>query len=121
MMNVGYLDTNILVAYFGGDEVVKRTLERFAGIKLPAAAYIEFMTGLETRREEEAFDKIIHIMFDVVHTDIDICREAAILRRERRLKLPDAMIYATARVGGGTLITRDKDFDGGAGDVYVPD
>lgn len=119
-MTVGFLDTNILVAYFGGDMAVKAALERFAGLKLPAAAYVEFMTGLETGREEAMFDDVIHKLFDVVQTDIEICREAASLRRHKRLKLPDALIYATARVAGGILVTRDRDFRQDWPDIVVP-
>lgn len=120
MMTAGYLDTNILIAYFGGDPAIKTALERFAGLKLPAAAYVEFMTGLETPNEKEVFGNIIASLFEIVQTDMDICHEAADLRRKMRLKLPDALIYATARVGGGTLITRDKNFDAQAKDIYVP-
>lgn len=120
-MTTGYLDTNILIAYFGGDTAVKFALERFSGLKLPAIAYTEFMAGLETSREEDVFRNIIGSLFDVVQTDMDICGEAAVLRRRLRLKLPDALIYATAKTGGGVLITRDKDFDAGQDDIYVPD
>ena len=118
-MATAYIDTNILVAYFGGEPSIKYLLEQYSGLKLPAAAYIEFMTGIKTEHEEAVFGNIIKQIFDVVHTDDDICLEAARIRRVWRLKLPDAMIYATSRVGGGVLLTRDKDFDLGAGDVYV--
>ena len=120
-MTVGYLDTNILIAFFGGEIAVKNALERFAGLKLPAAAYVEFMTGLKTAQEEAVFDEVIHSLFDIVQTDMKICREATALRRKMRLKLPDALIYATARAGGGVLITRNtKDFDPQAKDIEIP-
>ena len=53
--------------------------------------------------------------------DMDICREAAALRQSLRLKLPDIMIYASAKAGGGVLVTRNtKDFKPEWDDVYCP-
>lgn len=120
-MSTAYIDTNILIDFFAGHAPAKTALERFTHLKLPAVSYIEFMAGLHTSAQKAMADKVIEAVFEVVHTDIDICREAAVLRRKLRIKLPDAMIYATARAGGGILVTRNtKDFDGGQPDVYVP-
>jgi predicted nucleic acid-binding protein len=118
-MSVAYIDTNILIGFFKGDFAVKQAMERFTTLKIPAAAYIEFMVGLGQESQRQAADKVLNTVFDIVHTDDNICKEAAALRRATRLKLPDAMIYATARVGGGVLVTRDRDFDFGGNDVYV--
>jgi predicted nucleic acid-binding protein len=120
-MPAGYLDTNILIGFFKGDEAVKATLERFQPLKIPAAAYAEFMVGLKSEAQIRAAEQVIAALFDIVHTDREICLEAAALRRTKRFKLPDALIYATARAQNGILITRNiKDFDLQAGDVYVP-
>jgi predicted nucleic acid-binding protein len=119
-MTAGYLDTNILIGFFKGDPTVKAALERFQPLKIPAVAYTEFLVGLKFAAQIEAADKVIHALFEIVHTEPKICHEAADLRRKMRLKLPDALIYATARVGGGTLITHDKNFDAQARDIYVP-
>lgn len=120
-MAAGYLDTNVLIGFFKADEAVRAALERFDTLKIPAAAYAEFMVGLSFEAQRQAADKVVSAVFEIVHTDRAICHEAADLRRKMRLKLPDALIYATARVGGGVLITRDmKDFDPDAKDIYVP-
>ena len=37
-----------------------------------------------------------------------VAEQAALIRREKRLKLPDAVILATARVHGSKLVTRDE-------------
>jgi len=118
-MATAFIDTNILIGYFGGEPSIKSLLEGYTELKLPAVAYAEFMTGIKTERDEAVFSDIIKQLFDIVHTNDDICLETARIRRNWRLKLPDAMIYATARVGGGVLVTRDRDFDFGGNDVYV--
>ncbi len=120
-MTIAYVDTNILIDFFAGHTPAKAALERFTSLKLPAVSYIEFMAGLHTRSQKVMADKVIESLFDVVHTDMDICREAAILRGRLKIKLPDTLIYATARVGGGVLVTRNtKDFDAKQPDIYVP-
>jgi predicted nucleic acid-binding protein len=119
-MTVGYLDTNILVGFFKGDPGVKAALERFDSLKIPAMAYAEFLVGLPYPHQREASDKVIEAVFEIVHSSKEICHEAAELRRLSRLKIADAMIYATAKAGGGVLITRDKDFDQNSADVHFP-
>lgn len=121
-MRTGFLDTNILIGFFKADEAVKATLERFQALKLPAAAYAEFLVGLKSEAQIRAANTVIEALFEIVHTDSAICHETANLRRQKRLKLPDALIYATARCGQGVLITRNKkDFDAYAADIYVPE
>ena len=120
-MTTAYIDTNILIDYFAGHLPAKTAFEKFTYLKLPAVTYTEFMAGLHSEDQRLAADKVIHALFEVVHTDMEICREAAALRRQKRIKLPDLLIYATARIGGGILVTRNiKDFDESADDIYVP-
>lgn len=38
--------------------------------------------------------------FDLVDVDADVAARAVLLRREHRLKLPDAIVWASARVRG---------------------
>ncbi|GAA0240720.1 hypothetical protein GCM10009000_065440 [Halobacterium noricense] len=59
----------------------------------------------------ETFDWATVIPFDEAAT-----REAALIQRELRedgtpVKTPDVMIGAIARSVGGTVVTRDSDFD----------
>jgi predicted nucleic acid-binding protein len=59
--------------------------------------------------------------FRVVDVSRPIAREAVTLRTSHRLKLPDAIIWPTARVEGAELITRNtKDFRRGTAGVRVP-
>jgi len=59
--------------------------------------------------------------FDIVELDERIARLAADIRQEARIKLLDAIILATARVNGGTLITRNtRDFPATMPGIRVP-
>ena len=51
----------------------------------------------------------------------EIAEEAVHLRRDRRLRLPDAFVWATARVEGVLLVTRNaKDFPVREPSIRVP-
>jgi predicted nucleic acid-binding protein len=56
----------------------------------------------------------------VVPVDEPIAREAAFLRRSARVRLPDALVWATARVRSALLVTRDEGFPAGAPEVRHP-
>ncbi len=59
--------------------------------------------------------------FRVLPVDGDVAEEAVALRRSRRVKLPDAIIWATARVHRLELATRNtKDFAPDEPGVTVP-
>ena len=60
-------------------------------------------------------------LFEVLSLSAAVADVAATIRRERRLKLPDAIILATARSHGLRLVTRNtKDFRPEDGDILVP-
>ena len=50
-------------------------------------------------------------LVDMIALDDEIARRAVELRRAHRIKLPDAVIWATAQTTGRLLVTRNtKDF-----------
>lgn len=57
----------------------------------------------------------------MVEMDEAVCRDAIQLRKQHRMKLPDALIWASARAYGADLVTRNiKDFPPGTSGVRVP-
>jgi predicted nucleic acid-binding protein len=55
----------------------------------------------------------------VVPVDASLALEAADIALERGLAMADAIVYATARRTGATLVTSDADFDGLPNTVVV--
>ncbi len=77
------------------------------------------MAGAEKASEAEL--RIFLSSFAVLEIDAETADMAASIRRSYRLKLPDAVIWATARTTGRTLVTRDlKDFPADDPGVHVP-
>jgi predicted nucleic acid-binding protein len=59
--------------------------------------------------------------FAVIELDEAVAREAITLRQKYKLKLPDAIIWASARRNDALLITRNaRDFDRGEPGIRIP-
>lgn len=113
-MDKGYLvDTNILIYYFA-DAIPKRELNRVERIFKTAfnssiITKIEFLgwekhteEGFEEAREFVGFADVIPLTNEIADLTIDI-------RRRCKIKLPDAVIAATALHEDLILVTRDED------------
>jgi predicted nucleic acid-binding protein len=112
-------DTNILVDYLNGVAGANAELARFDERVISVVTWMEVMVGAAPA--EEAPIRAFLSGFEVVPIDADVADEAVRLRRERRLRLPDAVIWATARTQGALLVTRNtKDFPAGDPGVRVP-
>jgi predicted nucleic acid-binding protein len=71
--------------------------------------------------DEEAMIRDFLADFGLLDVDRKTAEEAVRLRRAQRIRLPDAIIWATARMAGALLITRNtKDFPKNDPDVRVP-
>ena len=88
--------------------------------------YISPITWLEARVKapvglEAATRRVIDVNFKRLALDHATLTESLELRRNLRLKLPDAMILASARVNGWQLVTRNtKDFPADMTGIRVP-
>lgn len=59
--------------------------------------------------------------FECIELSEAVLQESLNLRRTHRLKLPDAMIWASARVNGWQLVTRNtKDFQPEWAGILLP-
>jgi len=112
-------DTNILVDYLNGVAGAKAELARFDERVISVVTWMEVMVGAEPA--EDAPIRAFLGGFEVAPIDGSVAEEAVKLRRERRLRLPDAVIWATARTRGALLVTRNtKDFPADEPGVRVP-
>lgn len=47
--------------------------------------------------------------FEILHLDLDIAKEVISIRQKKKIKLPDAIIFATAKKNEGDLMTYNVD------------
>lgn len=113
-------DTNILIDALAAMPAAFVELNRYETRAISIISWIEVMTGVvSTEEEQETRSFLGH--FDLLQLTEDVADRAAIIRRERRIKLPDAIIWASAQTGGLLLVTRnEKDFPADDPGVRVP-
>jgi hypothetical protein len=109
------LDTNILIGLFDYHPGVIAFLEKKAVIPLKEST-LSVISRMEllsfpslSTEEENIIRKKLDAFAFVLPLDEDIEAKAILLRKELRIKLPDAIIAATAMVNNLELLTLDED------------
>lgn len=110
-------DTNILISsLLHGGGPAASALAQSQEPAISVITWMEVMTG--TPREKEEKTRRFLGNFKVVGLEPDAVERAVLLRQSMRLKLPDAIIYATALATGRELVTADRrGFPAGTPDV----
>jgi len=113
-------DTNILVDYLNGIPAAKRELEQYEEITISIVTWMEVLAGAESVNEEAATRNFLS-RFKTQPIELPIAERAIKIRRQHKLKLPDAIIWATAKELGTILVTRNtKDFSEKDPGIRVP-
>lgn len=99
------LDTSILVDYLNEVPGAAQEIDRYDQLAISVVSWIEVMVGTRPG-EEEAVVRGFLATFELNHVDQQIAERATRIRRSRRIRVPDAIIEATARVRGELLVTR---------------
>jgi len=102
-------DTNILIDYLNAVPQARAEIQRYTGKAISIITWMEVMAG--ANRDLEAATRSFLSGFDVVAVDEQVAERAVSLRRSRRIKFPDAVIWASAQAHAMLLVTRNtKDF-----------
>ncbi len=122
LTEVVVLDTNIIIDFLLGRDQAKLLFnsykEKTTKMMISIITVIEILVGIFDPEKQ----KKVRLWLDSFHTvsvESDIVGVAVLLRQQFKLKVPDALIIATAKYHGGTLVTRDRDFSRIPG-VYYP-
>ncbi|MBK1665016.1 VapC toxin family PIN domain ribonuclease [Rhodospirillum rubrum] len=102
-------DTNILIDHLNALPEAREEIERFESRAISIITWMEVMVGARADLIEPT--RLFLDGFKVIALDDEIAKRAVDLRRAHRIKLPDAVIWATAQTTGRLLVTRNtKDF-----------
>jgi len=113
-------DTNILIDHLNGVKRAEQEIKRNPGAAVSIITWIEVMAGA-TSEEDEAQLRVFLARFQSLPVTDAVAGRAAENRRVRRVKLPDAIILATAEMANRQLVTRNvRDFPKGMRGVRVP-
>jgi predicted nucleic acid-binding protein len=113
------LDTNILIDFLNGIPQARDEIGRYAGKSISIITWMEVMVG--AGKDVEAVTRAYLESFDVIPLDEEVADRAVALRREHGIRLPDAIVWASAEVHALLLVTRNtKDFGRDNPGVRVP-
>jgi len=113
-------DTNILIDYLNGIEAARTEVRRYRTRLISVITQMEVLIGARSGEEEDVIQMFLRD-FRVVEITRGVAGEAVALRRVHRVRLPDAIIWATARAESALLVTRNtKDYPADEPGVRVP-
>ncbi|HZZ34594.1 MAG TPA: type II toxin-antitoxin system VapC family toxin [Caulobacteraceae bacterium] len=112
-------DTNILIDFLNGVDVARDELHRYDVRTISIISWMEVLVGADpaTIKPVTAF----LTGFEVVDLDRAVADAAVALRRVHRMKLPDAIVWASAQTQQSLFVTRNtKDFPTTDPGVRIP-
>lgn len=113
------IDTNVLVDFLQGLPKAATELALYRDPAISIVSWVEVMVGTTPTTERSV--RTFLDSFELLTIDSRIAEWAVQLRKTHRIKLPDAIIWATAQVNGCLLVTRNsRDMDPNDPGVRVP-
>ena len=112
-------DTCILIDYLRGITQARTECNRHTDRAISIISWIEVMAGTTAANQDDTRTFLLN--FHPAPLTPDVAERAVAIRRAKRIKLPDAIIQATAEIDGRVLITRNsRDFPAAAPGIHVP-
>jgi predicted nucleic acid-binding protein len=114
-------DTCILIDYLNGVDAAAETFKHYArDSAISIITWMEIMVGAHRLDEAQrlATRRFLARFLKLPVSDL-VAERAVIIRGERKIKLPDAIIEATAQVGNRLFLTRNtRDFKDSPGVIF---
>ena len=98
-------DTNILIDYLRGLPDAQQELGRYDDRAISIISWMEVMAGAPPA-VEQATRRFLD-RFTLVSLDGAVAERAVAMHQAHRVKLPDAIVWASALIGGRLLVSRD--------------
>lgn len=115
-----FFDSNIVIDLLAGHPPALAEAALHSEVAISRINWMEVLIGAPAVAIQANWESFL-AQFEMVELDEAVCREAIQLRQQHRLKLPDALIWASARAYSADLVTRNiKDFKPGMPGVRVP-
>ena len=113
-------DSNILIDYLNGYDEAAAELARHRDRLISVITWMEVLVGARSDEEAEIIELFLRD-FVVIPLTRAVARGAVEIRQVHRLRLPDAIVWSSARSESALLVTRNtKDFPIAEPGVRVP-
>ncbi len=112
-------DSCILIDYLRGIPQARGECDRHTNRAISLITWMEVMAGATAANEDDT-RAFLH-NFHAVSLTPEIAERAVAIRRAKKMKLPDAIIQASAEIERRVLITRNtRDFPASTSGIRVP-
>jgi len=116
---IAVFDTNIVIDALNEIEEVDTEYSRYERVLISRITWMEVLVGAEGNDSE--LRDFLETQFEIIPLDLAVAETAVQLRREHHLRLPDAIIWATAKAHEAVLVTRNtKDFNPDWDSIRLP-
>lgn len=114
------IDSDVLLDFLDGHAAAAREIGLYRECCISIISWMEVLAGTRSEADED-IRRAFLAHFRVVPLTSRVAEEAVALRRKHRLKLPDAIIWASAITENCLLVSRNtKDFPAGQIGVRFP-
>jgi predicted nucleic acid-binding protein len=118
-LKIAVFDTNIVIDALNGVGKADDEYSRYEHVLISRVTWIEVLIGAEG--DDTELRDFLEAHFEIIPLDLAVAETAVQLRRAHRIRLPDAIIWATARVNNAVLVTRStKDFNPEWDGIHLP-
>jgi len=103
------LDSNIII-YLSKDLLdIDEILADYDEFFISIITYMEVLGyQFEDQDEKELIEQLLD-QFEIIHLNMEIAKEVIAIKQKKKIKLPDAIIFATAKNNECDLITHNVD------------
>jgi hypothetical protein len=112
-------DTNIVIDALNGVVAADAEYSRYTRVLISRITWMEVLVGAP--EDDAPVRDFLETLFEISPLDLAVAERAVALRRTHRLRLPGAIIWATAQIHDAVLVTRNtKDFHADWEGIRVP-
>ena len=106
---IAVFDTNIVIDALNGVDAADVEYGRYDRVLISRITWMEVLVG--AHGDDAELHDFSQSYFEVKPLNVVVTESAVQIRRAQRIRLPDAIIWATAQVNDALLVTRNsKDF-----------
>ncbi|HLB46743.1 MAG TPA: type II toxin-antitoxin system VapC family toxin [Anaerolineales bacterium] len=116
---IAVFDTNIVIDALNGLPEADAEYGRYERALISRITWMEVLVGAQG--DDAQLRDFLETHFEIIPLDLAVAETAVRLRRAHHLRLPDAVIWATAQTNNAVLVSRNtKDFDPDWDGIRVP-
>ena len=113
------IDTNIVIDALNGRIEADTEYNLYERVIISRITWMEILVG--EKGNDSELRNFLDSHFEIAPIDLTISEMAVKLRRQYRIRLPDAIIWATAKAHNAILVTRNtRDFDSELDGIRIP-